>query len=179
MKSTASRVLFTRLLPQTGLTLVELLVGIAVSSLVASASLIAVYGILTYSRQANDTQLAVAQVRAAEHWMSRDALSAQTVVLGVNSGFPLTLSWTAIDGDNIQITYSLIDVPSSSLKRIQRDYSDTGDPDSSLVVCEYIDSSLSSCTQSTSEALSVTLAATVGVHTETRSFDVKMRPETS
>jgi prepilin-type N-terminal cleavage/methylation domain-containing protein len=81
-----------------GMTLIELIIGVAIASLISGTALVAVHQILTASAQANDMQLAVSQVRAAEHWMTRDTLTAQDVALGVDAGFPLTLSWTDIAG---------------------------------------------------------------------------------
>jgi prepilin-type N-terminal cleavage/methylation domain-containing protein len=159
-----------------GMTIIELIIGIAIASLISGSALIAVHQILTASAQANDMQLAVSQVRAAEHWMTRDTLTAQDIALGINAGFPVTLSWTDIDGGNHSVEYSLEPMPSGALKNLRRDYYGTaGTLDSSLVVASHIDSSQSSCTLPGPGAVEVTLAATSRSYTATRTFQAMTR----
>jgi prepilin-type N-terminal cleavage/methylation domain-containing protein len=161
-----------------GMTLIELIIGVAIASLISGTALVAVHQILTASAQANDMQLAVSQVRAAEHWMTRDTLTAQDVALGVDAGFPLTLSWTDIAGGNHAVEYSLESMPSGTLKNLRRDYTGTGGTlDSSLVVASYIDSSQSACTLPGPGAVEVTLAATSRSYTATRTFQAMTRAD--
>ncbi|NLE94729.1 MAG: hypothetical protein GX600_03445 [Dehalococcoidia bacterium] len=158
------------------MTLIELIIGVAIASLISGVALVAVHQILTASAQANDMQLAVSQVRAAEHWMTRDTLTAQDIALGIDAGFPVTLSWTDIDGGNHAVEYSLEPMPSGALKSLRRDYTGTGGTlVSSLVVASYVDSSLSSCTLPGPGAVEVTLAATSRSYTATRTFQAMTR----
>ncbi|MFW6056629.1 MAG: PulJ/GspJ family protein, partial [Chloroflexota bacterium] len=144
---------------QGGMTLPELLIGLGIASLIALAALMAIYALLTFTRQANDTQLAVSQVRAAEHWITRDALSAQTFEIGGDSGFDdLTIEWTSSDETTvITIDYSFTDMPTGSLKNLVRDYSSTSGASSTTVVAQYIDPAQSSCTTTSSGVLEITL----------------------
>jgi len=155
---------------QTGMTLVELIIAIAIISLMAGGIAMAVHQLLTSNRQANDQQYAVSQLRQAEHWITQDAQMTWTIN---SSGFPLTLSWTGIvDQADHQVTYTL-EGPSGSLKRLQRYELVDGIPNT-LVVAQNIDDVASSCSF-TAPMLSVTLVVTSGGHTETRVFEVKPR----
>ena len=102
---------------QAGLTLIELIIAIAIIGLIAGVTVIAIHQLLTASRQANDQQYAVSQLRQAEHWMTRDALMARTVVPDslVPTGFPVVLSWTTSASVSYEIEYLLEDMPIGSL----------------------------------------------------------------
>ncbi len=155
---------------ESGLTLIELIIAIAIIGAVGGTVLMAIYGLLTSSRQANDQQYAVSQLRQAESWMTEDVLMTWTIN---SSGFPLMLSWTGlVDEAHHEVTYTL-EGPSGSLKRLQRYEVVDGTP-STLVVAEGIDGSASSCAF-TAPILTVTLVASSGGHTETRAFEVKPR----
>ena len=176
---TEMRNLFVRVVRgKRGMTLIELVIGVAIASLISGTALIAVHQILTASAKANDMQLAVSQVRSAEHWMTRDTLAAQDVALGVNAGFPLTLSWTDIDEGNHAVEYYLEPMPSGALKNLRRDYYGTaGTLDSRLVVASHVDSSQSSCTLPDPGVVKVTLAATSRSYTATRTFQAMTRAD--
>lgn len=168
---------------QTGLTLIELIVALAIIGLVSGVIVMAIHQLLTASGQSNDQQYAVSQLRQAEHWMSRDTLMAQAVTPDADpSGFPLELSWTTSAGNGYLVTYSLLDMPTGSLKRLQRQEiltaPDNSTSTSTLAIADSIDASLSSCTYTElTRALSVTLTATSRTHTETRTFEAMRRPE--
>ena len=160
-----------------GMTLIELIIGLAIASLIAGTSVVAIHQILTASAQANDMQLAISQVRAAEHWMTRDILTAQDVTYGGDDGFPLTLNWTDVDAGNHQVEYSLVAMPSGGLHHLTRGYTDPDAQVSSVTVASYLDSSQSSCTLTGTSAVQITLVATARSYTSTRTFDVKPRSD--
>ena len=101
---------------QAGLTLIELLVAIAIIGAMGAAAVGATFQLLNASRQANDEQLAISQVRSTEHWITRDTLTSQTVTPDAiaPSGFPLVLTWESFDGTSNTVTYSMLDSPSGS-----------------------------------------------------------------
>jgi prepilin-type N-terminal cleavage/methylation domain-containing protein len=158
-----------------GMTLIELVIGLAIASLVSGAALISIHEILTASAIANDTQLSVSQVRAAEHWMTRDILSAQDVTLG--GGSLVTLTWTDVDGGNHRIMYSLEAMSSGSLYNLERAYTDPDEETTTLVVASQIDAAQTSATLSDSGAVQVTIVATARTHTATRTFDAAPRSD--
>ena len=162
---------------QAGLTLIELLVAIAIIGAMGAAAVGATFQLLNASRQANDEQLAISQVRSAEHWITRDTLTSQTVTPNeVNpSGFPLVLTWESFDGTSNTLTYSMLDSPSGSLKLLER-YAINGAATSTTIVAEYIDATLTSCSYS-GTTLTVTVAATAREYTGTRTFEAKPRSD--
>lgn len=160
-----------------GTSLIELLIGLAIASLIAGAAVVAIHQILAASAQANDMQLAISQVRAAEHWMTRDILTTQTVTYGIDDGFPLTLDWTDVDSGNHEVEYALVAMPSGGLHHLTREYTDPDAQVSSLTVASYIDSSLSSCALTGTSAVQITLVATARSYTATRAFDAMPRSD--
>jgi len=144
---------------QDGLTLVELLVALAIIGAIGAAAVMATYQLLSASRQANDAQLVVTQLRAAndaqlvvtqlraaEHYITRDVLTSQQITpdTGDSSGFPLVLHWVGIDGSEHTVTYSLQDsahYPSKELIRLEETDSVTEETS----VADYLDEERSSC----------------------------------
>ncbi len=165
---------------QVGLTLVELIIGLAIISLIGGGTAIAVHQLLTATRQANDQQYAVSQLRQAEHYMTRDVLMTWKIS---SSGFPLELYWEAEDEDgdtySYQVTYSLVG-SADALKRMNRAIIVTNlDTNvqveaSTLAVAQGILES-SSETVFVAPNLTVTLVAVSGTHEELRTFEVKPR----
>jgi len=160
-----------------GFTLIELIVGLAIAGLISAAAVIAAYELLTASTQANDMQTAISQVRAAEHWMSRDIPSAQVVTPGDDAGFPLQLTWTDVSGGNHMVEYSLQTTASGVLRNLERAYTGTDGATSILVVAYYIDATASSCSLLDSGGVQVTLAAMAGSQTSTRTFQTMARAD--
>ncbi len=76
--------------------------------------------------------LAVRQVQTAGDWVSRDGVQAQSADnisdnISTGLGMPFTLKWSYWDtgasppvNETHQVTYSLVNMPSGSLKQLQR-----------------------------------------------------------
>jgi len=162
---------------QRGITLIELLIALAIITAIGAAAVIATHELLTTSSQANDEQLAVSQLRAAEHWMTRDTLTSQSITPDSidPSGFPLVLSWQSFDGTEHTVTYTLLDSHPAPLKELQRQEV-TASGTNTLRVADYIDATQTSCSFSGS-TLTVTLAATASNYTTTRTFEAKPRSD--
>jgi prepilin-type N-terminal cleavage/methylation domain-containing protein len=166
---------------QHGVSLIELIVALAIGSLISGGAVIAIHQILTASAQANDMQFAVSQVRAAEHWMARDALMAQNITYGVDSGFPLVLTWTDFYGDDHIVQYSLTAMPSGDLYNLTRQHTGVGGV-SELQVASCIDASQSFAQPvgdpgQVTPVLHVNLVATARNHSATRAFDAMPRAD--
>ena len=164
---------------QGGLTLVELLVALTIIAMLGATVVTTTYQLLKLSAQSNEEQLAVSQVRAAEHWITRDVLTSQGEIVDdeINpSGFPLVLSWTAFDGTAHTVTYSLLDSSPSPLKRLQRQ-DVTASGTATAILADYIDEALTSCSFDDERTLTVTIAATAESYTATRTFEAQQRSD--
>jgi prepilin-type N-terminal cleavage/methylation domain-containing protein len=179
-----------------GVTLIELLVAIPIAGLVAAAAA----GTIVQLMKTNDISagmLAVRQVQTAGDWVSRDGVQAQSADnisdnISTSHGMPFTLKWSYWDtgasppvNETHQVTYSLVNMPSGSLKRLQRhevvkDKNGVTISDTTITVAEYIDSSATSCVwQWTSgvrqPSFIFTIKAVVGKKTESRYYQVRPR----
>jgi prepilin-type N-terminal cleavage/methylation domain-containing protein len=84
---------------QRGFTLVELLVALAIEGILAGGIVAVIFTVSTGSSKNTDHMTAIKQVENAAHWLSRDAMMAQTHPSESDnySSFPLTLAWTDWD----------------------------------------------------------------------------------
>ena len=164
---------------QSGLTLIELLVALSIVAALGATIVMTSYQLLKLSAQSNEEQLAVSQMRAAEHWLTRDVLTSQGEIVDDEvdpTGFPLVLTWTAYDGTTHTITYSLLDSHPDPLKQLQRQ-DVTASGTSTLTLADYIDASQSSCSFDDDRTLTVTMVATANAHTATRTFEAQQRSD--
>lgn len=165
---------------QRGITLVELLVALAIIAAIGASIVMATYQLLTLSAQSNEEQVAVSQVRAVEHWLTRDVLSSQGEIVEdeINpSGFPLVLGWTAYDGTEHIVTYSLLDSYPTPLKKLQRVEEEDLTPTGTLIVADYIDGTLTTCSFDDERTLTVTIAARSDDYTAIRTFEAQQRTD--
>ncbi|MBT4512176.1 MAG: hypothetical protein HOC20_08215 [Chloroflexi bacterium] len=93
---------------QNGLGLIELLVGIAITSLISGVLVMSIIQTdRTVSKNRNHVA-SVSRVHNAGHWIHTDAQMAQTVEVDDDeSGLPLILAWTDWDNEHHQITYAI------------------------------------------------------------------------
>ena len=172
---------------QRGFTLVELLVAIAIASVITAGITFAVMQLLTINTRASNHMVAIRQVQQAGKEVSKDALQTQSVNTTGSADF-LTLNWIGwaagnTTGTNHTIIYTLISMPSGGLKRLQRkDYVDST-LNSTTIVAEHIDDTLvtgqarTRCEwDSVKRVLTLTVTATVGTASETRIYQVEPRP---
>jgi prepilin-type N-terminal cleavage/methylation domain-containing protein len=93
---------------QKGFTIIELLVAIAITAVIALGVAVAVYQMFSVNSSSSNRVLAVNQVQNAGYWMSSDAEMAQYMATGATeNGFPLTLRWVDWDGVGHQVIYTL------------------------------------------------------------------------
>ena len=105
---------------ETGITLVELLVAVAISSLVASGLGAAVHQFVAVGERSRDTQRALHDIQNAGHWLSIDGNEAMSTDL-VDNASPvgaMTLSWT-VNSQAHSSTYYL------SGNELRRDHNDS------------------------------------------------------
>jgi len=171
-----------------GFTLPELIVAMAISSLVVTAATGATFQILNSGRASNYS-VAYRQVQTAGYWVSQDALQARVVDPWPpgpgeeDPGFPLVLEWTDWDNNGYTITYTLEDMDSGDQKYLQRQESVNGTPTQTFPVGRYIfvdadhPGEPTNCSWDPDEkVLTFTVKAQVGQQAATRTYEVKPRP---
>jgi type II secretory pathway pseudopilin PulG len=159
---------------QSGLTVIELLVVVAVAGMIGTgvaAGITHMYGVTSRN---SDHAAALTQVRNAGYWIRRDARMAQTVQVDAGaSGFPLTLSWVAWDGSRHDVTYAI------EQGQLQRRHSIDGGAPSTLLAAEFVDAdpAATNC-QFAGGILTVKITVAPGGSSvrETEEFTVKPRP---
>jgi prepilin-type N-terminal cleavage/methylation domain-containing protein len=165
---------------QMGFTLVELLVAIAIASLITGGITAAIMQILTINTRASNHMVAVRQVQQAGKEVSKDVLQAQGVNASGSQGFPLTLTWTEWGSNQTNtVVYNLTDM-SGGLSQLQRSHTidDVEQTTALPIVAEYIDPdpTKTSCAWD-GNVLVFTVTATVGTESETRIYEVEPRPD--
>jgi prepilin-type N-terminal cleavage/methylation domain-containing protein len=171
---------------QKGFTLVELLIALAITAVIAGSVTTAVFQVFTGNARTSNHMTAVRQVQEAGYWVSHDTQMAQSVNATMTSPAILQLTWTDWESKgNHKVVYSL-DPPGSGLGRLlQRSYSINGTAQNSSTIARYIDSSptQTSCITSDNSTgkLVFTVTATVGPSgsqqgSETRVYEVVPRP---
>jgi len=160
---------------QQGFTLIEMLVAIALTSIIGTAAIMAIHQVLIGTVLSNDQNTVINQVRNAGYWIEHDALMAQSVNASGESEFSLTLTWTDWDDDAHQVVYGLEPSP-GELKRLQRQETINDTQVTTTTVGRYIDADNTSCHWD-GEVLTVNITAQVGDKTETRTFQAKPRPD--
>jgi prepilin-type N-terminal cleavage/methylation domain-containing protein len=156
---------------QKGFTLVELIIVVALAGIIVVAATTTFHQVLLGTTLSNDRNSAVNQLRNAVHWISRDAQMAQIVVVDDSLEVPkvLEMSWEDWEGTPHAAYYSLED------GRLERNY------DGQMTfIAEYIDPvpvNTDFVWDDVDRVLTVTMTARAGDEIETRTFDVKSRPD--
>jgi len=168
---------------QKGFTLIELMIAIAISGLIAGSVTMTIFQIVDSSGRTSNHMTAVRQVQSAGYWVSRDAQMAQQAPVIVEDSGELesiTLNWTDWDGNVYQVAYTLEDMSGGGLKELQRVQDENGVTETTTVA-EFIDPdpANTSCVY-TSGKLTFTVTVQVGAGSaaqiETRTYEVIPRP---
>lgn len=167
---------------QRGLTLLEMLVVLPIAALLGLAATGVITQIIQSSHN-SERMAALRQVQSAGYWLSQDCIQAQEISLCAHPGFPLTISWTDWEDNQVhQVEYSLQPLGSSGLCYLQR--SETIDGQSGdatvTVVAQDLDPSGTYCSPAgrqleAGELLVLTLTARVGQKMETRTYEIRPR----
>jgi len=170
---------------QRGFTLLELILVIGLTGIIAAAITGAILGVFNTDARTRNDMTAVYQVRNAGKLVSQDALQAQTVSVTGGSNFFLQLKWTdwATSVTN-NVTYTLVDM-SGGLKILWRMHYIDSALNSTTKVAEYIDVTIdpgtgkpkTNCSYA-GDVVTFTVTATVGGQSETRVYQVTPRPGT-
>ncbi len=183
---------------QSGFTLVELIIAIAITSIITVGLVLTIFQLWGGHARASGEMIVVRQVQNAGYWISRDAQMAQYVdpdlELDDSPGFPLTLTWYQYAyntenpdrrGDGYRVIYTLVD---GKLERgyyeapNQEEEGETPDEDFMLIyttfIAEYISPII--CLFD-GEKLTLTVTASIGgwkPQSETRIYETMPRPDT-
>jgi prepilin-type N-terminal cleavage/methylation domain-containing protein len=176
---------------QKGFTLIELILVIAIGSIIGGSVTMTMFQLITGSARTNNHMVAVRQVQSAGYWVSHDVKMAQeTPDTADNLSTPevefLTVTWSdwGIGGTH-QVVYTLVDMPGGGgLKQLVRNHSVNGTTDTGIIA-QFVDwdpdlaLTKTSC-DFTDGKLTFTVTASVGgglgKETETRVYEVVPRP---
>ena len=162
-----------------GFTLIEMLMVITLVGLMSLGITAAISQLLTINSRSSNHMIAVRQVQQAGKEVSKDALQAQIVTPGENSGFPLTLTWDEWGtNDTHEVIYTLGDMLSGELKILWREHKINEILDSTTNVAEYINPAPENTyCNFNGDVLTFTVTATVGGQSETRVYEIEPRPD--
>ena len=183
---------------QQGFTLLELIIVIALTGIIAAAATMAIHQVLTGTALSNDINTAVNQVRNAGHWISRDAQMAQSIETE-NLAAPkvMVLDWVGLEwkeesGQNERQCSNTYHVEYRSdgnkLERYQKitTYKYTTDgqfmPDETVIkenttlIANYMTSISIPAPPVGSNRWVVTIKAKCGQAEEERTYEIKQRP---
>ena len=168
---------------QKGFTLIELLIVVAIFAVVAVAANAVIVQIVQSNRTSNH-MVAVRQVQQAGYWMNRDGVQAQSITLGENGGFPLTLNWTtwtSLKGREVhKVVYNL--TPAGELYQLERKetvfVNTTETVTGPAPVAQYIEppDSTNCRWNATAGVLTLNVTAKVDLQTASRTYEIKPRP---
>jgi len=157
---------------QNGFTLIEIVIGLAISGIIASGVVMTVGQVLQLGPRGSDHMTLLVSVQNVGHWISLDSQRAETAAPGAGNGFPLVLSRTEYDGTSHETAYTIVD------GTLRRALSIDGGAASETVVARYMDSTSTSC-QLVDGLLVLTVTAKTGSgrreQSETRVFKVDSR----
>ncbi len=169
-----------------GYTLIELLIAITITVMVAGTAGIAIFQVLRNTERNNDLITAVRQVENAGYWISRDAQMALGVTVTENLTLPdfLGLSWTEWNGEGDPIyhsaNYTFEDL-TNGIGQLKRTYGSSTGARAQTLIAQYIyydpdDADATSNTSYQNPVLTVKLTAVYEGATESREYKVKRRP---
>jgi prepilin-type N-terminal cleavage/methylation domain-containing protein len=160
---------------QRGFTLIEMLVVVAITGLIALGASIASVQVINQSTSNTDYTAASRDTLNAINWVSLDTQMAQTIQTDGAAGFPLTLHWLDWDNKAYEVIYSLED------SKLKRSYSVNGSGPRVIYVAEYIntDTQMTNCA-SDNGVLTLKVTSSVGEGRQTCSVtkvrEISSRP---
>ena len=156
---------------QQGFTLIEVLIAIAISSIIGIAVTTSIFQVFDVNARNNNNMTAINEMENAVYSITPDAQMAQNITATASSGFPLTLTWVEWNGDSYDVTYDIQN------GQFQRSYSINGGTPNTTIVAQHIDSAQTSC-NFTNGTLAFKITAAVSGYrpaSQTRSFTIALR----
>lgn len=159
-----------------GFTLIEVLISLAIMSIIMLAMTMTVTALLTHPQQSTEHNVVLQQVQNAGYWVSRDVQMAKSVTLTEPSGFPLTLDIPLDTDVNNDYTVDYL-FDGNKLKR--QVYDSLGTLTAEMMVAEYIDpaaTTFSAPDPSIDNLYNLTVKASKGETVVERSYQISQRP---
>ena len=160
---------------QNGVATLELIAVMLITGFIGLGTAVATVQVVNQGTYNSDYNTARRHTMNTIHWISRDAQMAQELELAAEpdpDGFPLTLSWVEWEGDQITVTYSIVD------GEMIRSHSGDGD----LVVARHInsDEDMTNCDYE-NWVFNFRITATIGGYPEevSETRDGKISPRTA
>jgi len=168
-----------------GLTLIELLIALAIGSVVMVGALAILNQLLVLVPKAENSMLAIRQVQTAGFWIDRDAMCSQVITPAPNlftlsTATPLVISYVKWDATKTTISYSV-----DTDRNLQRQLVVTDERTGSLISSNgmHVADSITSITAqyyqpdpgNPRKILAVTITAQVGSSAETRVYQISPR----
>jgi prepilin-type N-terminal cleavage/methylation domain-containing protein len=141
---------------QKGLTLLELIIAIAITSLITGGIGTIVYQIYTSSARSSNHMVAVREVQDTGYWVSAYAYMAQNATITGVSGFPVILQWVNFEPSGRHKVVFTLTSSSGGLRGSYyvNDVLDSARTDK-IPVFEFIDSNKTNCQVSGGSAFSL------------------------
>lgn len=156
-----------------GFSLIEVIVGLAIISIIIVAMSMTITTIVTNSQGTTERSVVLRQVQNAGYSISHDVQMAENVTPDGTGGFPLTLD---IPVDTDQNNDYSVDYLFDGDKIIRQVYDSSHTLIKETVVAEYIDVDETTFTALGSNAYELTVRASSGEAIAERSYQVKQRP---
>ena len=169
---------------QAGFTLAELIISIALMSLILVGSMGLLSHMVIVSDDNGDRTMAALQAQYASFWIGEDVVQAQSITFGnsTGSGFPLILGWIAPSmpgvGNNT-VTYAvgnMTDRLGRSLWQLERTHEVDGLNRGTSVVAEYLDPESTECLQKDEDPNVLVLEVTAKIDRREQSSTYETHP---
>jgi prepilin-type N-terminal cleavage/methylation domain-containing protein len=147
---------------QNGFTLIELIVTLAITSVISLGTTMSVFQMTNRTNRNTEYITASQQTMNAIYWIGRDAQMSQNTKPSTTNatGFPLQLEWTEWDTSRHQVIYS---IEGDTLKR---SYTVNGTTPVDTMVAQYINSQSENTTcEYIDKVLTINVTSTVGTGT--------------
>jgi prepilin-type N-terminal cleavage/methylation domain-containing protein len=166
------RKIFRLIHKRDGFTLIEILVAVVISGLLAAGIMTAISQTITVNASSTSRMIAIKQIENAIDSIRQDVIQAQQIIPNtIDNGFPLTLKWIDWENEQHTVTYSWDDTDFT----LTRD-----DEDSERVIAKNIESIIMLDPDTyTGGRVILTITATVNGYkpaTEIRRFEIFPRP---
>jgi prepilin-type N-terminal cleavage/methylation domain-containing protein len=165
------------LISQEGFTILEILIVVAIMGVMGAGATAVLSQTYTENGRVASAMQVIEEVENTGYWINHDALMAQSVTQGTNSGFPLELNWQDIDGyltkiiyaisgNNLQRSLTKTTIEGTLLKSEQSTIASNIDSFASRTNCLY-----------TGGVLNFQATSTIGTSSQTRNFRIKPRTD--